>query len=179
MKSFVTYEELRSFNKNIEKQTILEKAMKTFVTQNTFLSYSSKDLEFVPAIIKILENHGTNVYIDRKDGRLSGVPNEETGRILKDSIKKCRRFVVFVTNNSKDSTWIPWELGLADGSKGSDYIALFPSAEKSYEQSWSEQEYLGIYQRIIWGNFANSDPEWLVYYHHNNTAVRLSEWLNK
>ncbi len=177
MKAFITYSELRGINKDLDQKALLEKAIKSLADRNTFLSYSSKDFEFVPAVIKILENHGTNVYIDRRDVRLSGEANEETGNILKDSINKCSRFVLFVTENSKDSKWIPWELGVADGSKSLKDIALFPSAEKRYEQTWSEQEYLGLYQRIIWGNFKNSEPEWLVYNHHKNTAERLGDWL--
>jgi hypothetical protein len=177
MLSFVTYSDLRRLNKSINEGAILAKAARASIWNSTFLSYSSKDFEFLPAIIDILEKHGTNVYIDKIDERLPETPNEETGKILKDSINKCHRFILFITRNSKDSNWIPWELGLADGNKGQNNVALFPASDYYYEQNWSEQEYLGIYSKILWGNFQNSNPEWLVYNHHNNTAQRLREWM--
>ena len=143
------------------------------------MSYSSKDSEYLPGVISVLENNGARVYIDKNDSQLPIKPNEDTGLILKNRIIACRKFVLFVTSNGSDSKWIPWELGIADGAISKGKIALFPSSEKSYEQSWSEQEYLGLYDRIIWGNFKDQKPEWLVYDHHSNTAEALGKWLNK
>ncbi len=119
--------------------------------------------------------------MDSEDDRLPRKPNGETAEILRDSIKVCRRFVLFVTTNSKDSSWIPWELGLADGEKGQWAVALFPTAEKSYEQTWSETEYLGLYQRIVWGKIKDVTKEntWIVLNHEKNTAVTLRRWLTE
>jgi hypothetical protein len=92
----------------------------------------------------------------------------------------CRKFVLLVTPNSKDSKWIPWELGLGDGANRDANVALFPSAEKSYEQQWSEQEYLGLYQRIVWGKLGeHKDNCWFVLNHRKNTGIRLKEWLQR
>jgi hypothetical protein len=67
---------------------------------------------------------------------------------------------------------------LGDIIKNAHGVALFPSAENAYEMSWSEQEYLGLYQRIIWGNFKGKvDNEWMVLDHFNNTATPLRSWL--
>lgn len=87
------------------------------------------------------------------------------------------KFVLFVTPNTKDSKWIPWELGLGDGINLEKNVALFPSTEKWTEQEWAEQEYLGLYRRIIWGNYEVKSPEWLVFNHHNNSAQGLRSWL--
>ena len=64
--------------------------------------------------------------------------------MLRNTIQKCRKFVVFVTTNSKESKWIPWELGLGDGTKTNSNVALFPSAKYSDEESWLNQQYLGL-----------------------------------
>lgn len=178
MKSFVTYTQLREIGSIItEKKAFLETraARKTY---NTFLSHSSADDELLPRVITILENHGAVVYTDDGDDRLPENTTPKTAQILKSAIMDCRRFIVFVTKNSKDSCWIPWELGLGDGMKTTRSVALFPAAEHHYETSWAEQEYLGLYQRIIWGMFKGKDEnEWMVLNHHENTAIPLQQWI--
>ena len=178
MKAFITFDELREISGKItEKRAFLE-ARAARKTYNTFLSHSSADNEMLPGVITILENHGAFVYTDDGDDRLPEKTTPETAKILKNAIRDCRRFVLFVTPNSKDSRWIPWELGLGDSMKNAYAVALFPSAEKWYETSWSEQEYLGLYQRIIWGNFKGKvENECMVLDHHNNTATPLRKWL--
>jgi hypothetical protein len=144
----------------------------------TFVSYSSKDSEYLPYVLKILTNHGAKPYVDKGDDRLPNPPSVKTAEVLKDTIKKSKRMVVFVTTNSKDSKWVPWELGLGDGSKSNNEIALFPSAENSYETKWLEQEYLGLYRRIVYGKHADYPKEiWMVYDYQSNTAIALEEWL--
>ena len=74
--------------------------------------------------------------------------------------------------------WIPWELGIADGEKGAYPVALFPTANKSNEQRWAEQEYLGLYRRIVWGTMTGwSEKGWMVLNHVKNTATSLRKWL--
>ena len=99
------------------KESSLNKASLSF----TFVSYSSKDSEYLPYVLKILVNHGANPYIDKGDERLPIPPSSKTAEVLKDTIKKSKKMVVFVTSNSKDSKWIPWELGLGDGMKTKTY----------------------------------------------------------
>ncbi len=144
----------------------------------TFVSYSSKDSEYLPYVLKILTNHGAKPYVDKGDDRLPNPPSVKTAEVLKDTIKKSKRMVVFVTTNSKDSKWVPWELGLGDGSKSNNEIALFPSGENSYETKWLEQEYLGLYNRIVFGSLEGYDKEvWMVYDYQTHTATALSKWL--
>lgn len=180
MPEFATFENLRRFNSELQKSVILATAS-SVSGKVVFLSHSSKDKEYLPAVIAILRNNGGSVYVDSEDDRLPTTPNRETAEILRGTVKACRRFVLLVTTNSKDSRWIPWELGLADGEKGQWPVALFPAAEKSYEQKWSKTEYLGLYQRIVWGEIENvtKGNEWIVLNHEKNTAVRLRRWLTE
>lgn len=146
--------------------------------KNIFLSYSSKDKLYLPGVITLLENHGGAVYVDEGDSRLPQKPSKETAAILKDTIQRLKRFVLFVTTRSKDSTWIPWELGLGDAYKTLLNVALLPTAETSYQQDWAEQEYLGLYRRIVWGRIGDEqEPCWMVYDHIKNSAEKLSSWI--
>ncbi len=88
--------------------------------------------------------------------------------------------VVLVSTNTKESRWIPWELGLGDEAKKTWNVALFPVVEKNYETAWTKQEYLGLYRRIIWGTFKGKEKnEWMVHDHRDNTADPLGKWLRK
>jgi len=186
MPSILTFNELKSLNRQIlNESTTLLKAAKydriyfSSSQPNVFVSYSSRDSEMIPWIIKLIKVHGGIPYIDKGDERLPNPPSVETANVLKDAIKLCKRLIVFVTTNSKDSKWIPWELGIGDGAKSNNDIALFPTAESSNETKWIEQEYLGLYRRIVWGKLEGYDKElWMVYNHNDNTATALSKWLS-
>jgi len=118
MPQFATFDDLSRFNRELQGAVLLKEASRTKVGKTVFLSHSSKDNEHLPAVISIIENHGGRVYVDSEDDRLPTNPNRETADILRGTVRSCRRFVLFVTTNSKDSRWIPWELGLSDGEKG-------------------------------------------------------------
>lgn len=133
MASFATFDDLRRIKRELQEAVLLKEASSSRTGKTVFLSHSSKDKEHLPAVISIINNHGGQVYVDSEDDRLPRTPNRETAELLRDSIKFCRKFVLFVTTNSKDSRWIPWKLGLADGEKSQWQIALFPTADKSYE----------------------------------------------
>src|SRR4051812_25708928 len=81
---------------------------------DVFLSHSSLDKEALPKAIAFLKAFGANVYIDKVDKELPQNTSSETGKKLKQRIAECPKFIVLVTANSKNSRWIPWELGIAD-----------------------------------------------------------------
>lgn len=73
---------------------------------------------------------------------------------------------------------MPWELGVADGYKSFDNIAIFPVLEDSMSDSWTNWEYLGLYDRVVWRKFKGKEKdEWMVWDRRENTARALAEWL--
>ncbi|NKM58453.1 TIR domain-containing protein [Rhizobium anhuiense] len=92
----------------------------------TFLSHSSKDEDLVLGAILVLEGHGAQVYVDEVDPEMPPYTNTETAAILKSRIRQSKKFVLLTSKNSKESKWVPWELGVADGYKDLGNIALFP-----------------------------------------------------
>lgn len=52
--------------------------------------------------------------------------SSETAQKLKQRINRSNKFVLLATPGSIRSIWIPWELGLADGVKGLNKIAILP-----------------------------------------------------
>lgn len=119
------------------------------------------------------------MYIDEIDPEMPPYTTDETAALLKQRINQTKRFVLLTSNNSKDSRWVPWELGIADGAKGLGKIAIFPASDNTYQDSWASWEYLGLYKRIVWGALqGHPDNVWMVLDHKQNTAVTLREWLS-
>jgi len=182
MKEYITKSQLRSFASEIlaEDRKQLRKTAKTRSVSNaTFLSHSSSDNDLVVGAIQILENHGAQVYIDEIDTTLPSNTSKKTASVLKSRIRDSKKFVLLATENSLESNWVPWELGFADGVKDLPKIALFPAVETSYQISWTKREYMGLYQRIIWGDIKEyENAMWIVLDEENNTALPLRKWLD-
>lgn len=177
----VTTAELRSSSANSSQATRdhIFKSLAAMPAMSTFLSHSSKDKEVLPGEIQVLQNHGASVYIDEIDPEMPPYTSEETAALLKQRIAQTKRFVLLTTKNSKESRWVPWELGIADGAKGLSKIAIFPASDTPYDDSWVNWEYLGLYQRVVWG-LLNGHPKelWMVLDTKANTAVPLRDWLS-
>jgi|TARA_R110002074_G_scaffold45850_3_gene118422 hypothetical protein len=97
---------------------------------------------------------------------------------LKKRIQQSRKFILLASKNSKDSRWVPWELGIADQGKGLGKVAVLPTVESQTDVTWSSWEYLGLYDRIVWGDLEGKEkPVWMVLDERENTATELSKWL--
>lgn len=161
----------------LEKSLLFKEASYT-LGKNIFLSHSTKDKRALPGVINFLEKYGGKVYIDKNDRDLPDYTCAETAEILKNEINKLKRFVVLVSENSKMSKWIPWELGLSDGLKGVSPIAILPIGESSDEKEWIEQEYLGLYPRIIYRKIIGDKYEdWHVKDPRDNKCWKLKSWI--
>src|SRR5205823_6157132 len=96
-----------------------------------FLSHSSSDLEILPGVISLLQSHGGTVYVDKKDEALPPYTSRETAVALRRRIAESENFILFATKSSKDSRWMPWELGISDGMKQSSRTAILPAVDTS------------------------------------------------
>ncbi len=160
----------------LEKYKLEKKA--TYQSFDVFLSHSSQDRDILPSIINFFNQYNTNLYIDKADDELPRKTSPATGEILKSRIQECNKFIVLVTQNSKDSKWIPWELGVADEKKTTKNVALLPVI-KTEVSDWPEQEYLGLYPRITYETFkGRNSPEWMVLDQHFNNGIELEKWLS-
>lgn len=147
---------------------------------DVFLSHSSKDAARILGVVQFLRDYGVNVYIDKLDDALPKKTSPETGARLKQRIGECRKFIVLVSENSKESKWIPWELGIGDEKKTIRNVALLPTVETSQNVDWPEQEYMGLYPRIVLNKFKGQEnPVWMVLDHHKNEGTELKEWLKR
>jgi hypothetical protein len=181
MPRLITPKELRQLGPSFlaEQRQIVAKAESSSPVAATFLSHSTKDVELLPGVIALLERHGAKVYLDKRDTTLPAITSPDTGAHLRTRIAQSKRFVLFATVNSKDSRWVPWELGLADGSKGDSKVAVLPSADFAEDSSWVDQEYLGMYRRIVFGPLqGHLGDVYFVWDRVRNVGTELRQWLS-
>lgn len=139
-----------------------------------FLSHSHKDRDLIEPAIAFLRSHGVSIYVDWLDGEMPDVVSGETAKKIKEKIRQYQKFLVLVTENSKDSRWVPWELGFADPVKGMDHIAILPIADKS---DFLQNEYMKIYPKLyavedvwhIWQQDTSDDS--------SRKIVTIADWL--
>ena len=155
-----------------------QSAYRAIYGADVYLEADSQDGEWLVGAIRVLEGHGATVYVDKKDPTLPPYTNKETAASLKNRIHQSRKFMLLASNNSKDSRWVPWELGIADEHKGLGRVAVFPAVDSKDETAWTSWEYLGLYDRVVWGDLEGETGKvWMVKDGRENTAVTLSTWL--
>lgn len=177
--AFLTFDDLRQLSRGIDESAIIKFARGSASGKTVFLSHSSKDSAFIGGAIKFFEAHKASVYVDEGDKTLPSTPSPATASTLRTWIQACKRFVIMASENSKDSRWIPWELGLADGMKGAAPVALLPIAQTNIEQFWVEVEYLGLYPRIVLRQTAGeTSPSWRVHDPRDGRYWPLLKWLH-
>lgn len=172
----ITFDELEkvSQKRGILESFLFKSAAKSTYEKRVFLSYSTLDYVYVDQVMDFFKDAKAAVYIDCGDDRLPHIPSPQTAELLKDAINACPRFVVMLSENSKASKWVPWELGLADGLKGLAPVALFTIGKTFQEETWEKQEYLGLYPRIT-----KVLSEWRVHDPRDNSQWSLASWLHQ
>lgn len=142
-----------------------------------FLSYRRKDFGYIKPIIGLLNAQGVSIYIDYLDDSLPATPDHTTASTLRERLKKCKKFILLATPNSKDSVWMPWELGMGDGFIGHEHTLVLPLLTS--ENYWDEREYYKVYGYIKEGESTDKTrKDWAVFYPNGN-ALWLKDWLNK
>lgn len=137
-----------------------------------FLSHSHKDAGLVKRAAAFLKSLGVEIYVDWLDGDMPSTTSPETAKKLKKKISEHKKFILLATENSRESKWVPWELGFADTKKGMKNIAILPVAES--ETTYKGTEFVGIYP-LIRKSF--SDGEWIVRCDDPSIFSELAKWL--
>ena len=138
-----------------------------------FVSHSSADNEFIRKELLFLKyaKGGVSGYVDWQDPQLQHPTDSQTALRLKDRIRRARKLIYVVTNDSLKSVWCSWELGFADRDKGIENLAIL--AIKPNNGRWNKNEYIQQYPWISYegGFFRVTMP--------NGASQSLYEWLNK
>lgn len=160
----------------------------SLATTSVFLSHKHSDREELFRVKNLLETLGISVYVDWLDSTLPKITRGETGKLIKERIKKYDKFILVATDAAIASQWCNWELGIGDAEKYSkDKIALFPLREDN--KSWSGTEYMEIYPTIEYEDGSNkySNGSFIPkgYYvkypvkDKKRSIINLKEWLKR
>lgn len=139
-----------------------------------FISHSSRDVEFIKKLKFFLRHSkgGIGAYVDWQDPDMQHETNARTAADLKDRIRKARKVIYVVTNDSLKSVWCGWEIGFADCDKGVKDVAIL--AIKPNNGRWKKHEYLQQYPWIYY----DTEEHLFMVAKPSGDRVRLYEWLN-
>lgn len=143
-------------------------------TTGVFLSHSQHDEDELARAEGVLTSHGATVYIDKLDPATK--TNVEIASHLRMVISGCTRLVAVGSKNLASSRWIPWELGMADGMKGLQYVAIFPIDQSATLAASIEQEYLQNYPQVMLDE-SLGQKEWKVLDPRDQKVWKLKDWL--
>jgi len=153
------------------------KTFSRYKTYDVFLSHSYEDAQYILQLKKEIEKTGLSVYVDWiEDNQLdrSNV-NRRTAELIRLRMKSCKTLLYALTENSKRSSWVQWELGFADGHKKGK-VAIIPILEDDKSNNgFYKQEYLGLYPYVdYYGNsiFVNGIK------YENSSFISLNKWLS-
>ena len=150
----------------------LEEATSHALSCDTFFAHSSDDIELIKKIIEYFYLLGAKPYIDKDDMELPEHTDIDTAKKLKSNIDVCKRFVLVVTDNSINSKWVSWELGLAGMLKTYENVAILPIESVNVSERFIGNEYFGIYKQI-----RVRDGELVIYNPENEKTTSINEWL--
>ena len=77
-----------------------------------FISHKQQDALIAERIALWLKTAGVEYYLDLLDPSISG-NGEELTKHLKDALKKCTDIIVVISEKTRYSWWVPFEVGMA------------------------------------------------------------------
>lgn len=111
-----------------------------------FLSHSHKDRKKARGIVKHLASLGVEVYVDWNDKNMPRETNRLTAERIKDRIEELDLCMVLLTRHACASKWVPWEIGVADITKGESKVLLIPVVDSA--GYFYGMEFLRLYRRV-------------------------------
>lgn len=147
-------------------------------TYDAFLSHSYVDALEILALKADIELFGLTVYVDWvDDSQLSrDRVTPETAAVIRHRIRQCKSLLYAISKSASGSKWMPWELGYGDARHGR--VAILPLAElPNSSESFTGQEYLGLYPYVTKTKVQSSTAEALWINESPTKYVRFDQWL--
>jgi hypothetical protein len=157
----------------------LKKSSASSQKWDVFLSHRYLDAIHVLGLKLEIEELGYSVFVDwiEKPTLDRAQVTAETAAWLRSVMKRCLCLLYAATENATDSKWMPWELGYSDGLHGK--VAIVPIAEtQNLTESYTGQEYLGIYPYVTKAKFEGRTQEQLWVNKTRKVYTTLRNWLD-
>lgn len=175
---YLTEKELLEMReKNILLEATKFKSRKLRDSYDIFLSYSNYNRAFAIDVVQLLEKNEFTVYIDLLDDRLDrDSVSKETAKILFEEMDKSKALVYISSPNASVSKWCPWEIGYFSGKKNFKCATL--PLVKEIDSEYKGQEYLGLYNRLVYNNAQDSEDKYFYIRDENNYSGTLRKWID-
>ena len=184
----VTFEYLSKFktsnrifegrNVSLEATKILnEQKYKIEKEYDIFLSHSFQDAETIYLLYAYLKSLGWSVYVDWIEDTQLDRQNvtRSTAELLRIQMKRSKTLIYASSSASKDSKWMPWELGFFDGYKPKKIAILPITSDSNKYENYIGVEYLSLYPYIEVG----TSTLWLKDPENHNYIRELDNFINK
>jgi hypothetical protein len=136
----------RALRKALSSERLLESATKARDSDrfDIFLSHARIDEDVVYGAKLELERRNYSVYVDWiDDPQLDrNEVDRLTAALLRRRMRRCSSLLYVWTEHSRDSLWMPWELGYFDGF--ANRAAVFPVVDTPADEYFGV-EYLSLY----------------------------------
>lgn len=179
--SLFNKQDLQSRAQRLSKSLVeanLTKLANSMGTFDIFLSHSYRDAMEIEALREHIEEMGFSVYVDWVvDSNLDRKKvDAKTANLLRTRMQNCKSLLYVASANARDSAWMPWELGYFDGFK--NRVAILPIADQPGSgDSYSGQEYLGLYPYITVDTAKGASTETLWVHDSSSSYVIFKNWL--
>ena len=77
-----------------------------------FISHKQEDELTALTVQKVLNSVGEEVYLDVLDNTITG-DGEQLTKHIQDKLHECTDVIVILSNRTKESWWVPFEIGMA------------------------------------------------------------------
>lgn len=88
-----------------------------------FISHKSEDMDVAKNVAELLKNNGIDVYLDSNDSGLQRATREGDAKKIVTCIERAlsisTHILVLVTEKTKESWWVPYEIGFSKKGKKS------------------------------------------------------------
>ena len=101
-----------------------------------FISHKSEDMELADECANILKEKGFDIYLDKYDPYINESPDR--AKRIESKIESSTDLLVIITENTKLSWWVPFEIGLSTANDIRIVSLVFENAPKlpSFIRKW-------------------------------------------
>lgn len=113
---------IKGVNRALRYKPIYEEA-NSRLKKCIFISHKSEDIKAARAVAEVIMSRGVDVYLDVNDSGLQSATRENDSQkivdCIEDALSKSSHICVLITNKTKGSWWVPYEVGYAKNGKKS------------------------------------------------------------
>jgi len=139
-------------NSNYLKE-LMDRKNRAIVSPETsvFISFEPGDEEAMISVLLMLDSAGVKIYPVWSDPVITSGQRSNEFDSLRKNISRCSKFVFIASENALKSNRCNWELGIGDGLRYPDNIAVMPVTEQR-GATWSCPDYLQTFPKLVTDN---------------------------